>query len=92
MRTTKEGNTSINWKDEEAVIELTEILLEKDFGLKVELSKRHLCPTVTSRLNYVLFIHDLLFGQENRVQVRTKKEDHVRGIDVLTFPPFIFLV
>ena len=62
--------------------ELTKILLQKDFGIKIEICGDHLVPTLTSRLNYILSIHDLLFGEQNRVEIKTKKESQIKGIDM----------
>ncbi|EFA81716.1 hypothetical protein PPL_05710 [Heterostelium album PN500] len=49
---------NIDWKDPDAVRELTITLLDHDFGLKVNLPFDYLCPMITSRLNYLLWIKD----------------------------------
>lgn len=53
---------------------LTCTLLKKDFGLDVEIPLDKLIPTVPLRLNYILWIEDLLSI--------TKKEGEIRGIDI----------
>eukprot|EP00965_Chrysotila_dentata_P146961 4851695-Pleurochrysis_carterae.AAC.6 len=50
----------VDWKDENAMIALTRALLLGDFGLRWELPTGRLCPTVPSRLNYLLWLQDLL--------------------------------
>lgn len=54
------GNCIVDWKNPAAVIELTKALLLHDFGIKIELPLNQLCPTVTSRVNYILWLEDLL--------------------------------
>lgn len=51
---------SIDFADPTALAELTKALLFVDFDLKVSLPPDRLCPTVTSRLNYILYLSDLL--------------------------------
>ncbi|BGP19882.1 hypothetical protein JCM10213v2_008013 [Rhodosporidiobolus nylandii] len=56
LRQAANGRGSIDWKADEAVRALASALLQRDFGLKVELPEDRLCPTVPSRLEYVLFV------------------------------------
>lgn len=56
----KKDKPTLDWNNPEALIELTKALLHKDFGVTIELPADQLCPTVTSRLNYILWLEDLL--------------------------------
>ena len=49
---------TINFKDPKVLRELTVSLLCQDFGLNVELPLNKLIPTVTLRLNCILWIED----------------------------------
>lgn len=53
---------TLNWADPRATVELTKALLWEDFGLHWDLPKGRLCPTLPSRLNYILSVQDLLGG------------------------------
>ncbi|BGP35164.1 hypothetical protein JCM10296v2_006994 [Rhodotorula toruloides] len=50
------GRSTIDFQDDAAVRALTAALLERDFRLRIELPSDRLCPTVPSRLEYVLFV------------------------------------
>jgi len=65
------GRISINFRDPPAVRELSKCLLQKDFDLQVELPEDRLAPTIPSRLNYILWVQDLLkcFPKQNRYEV-----------------------
>ena len=61
----------------DAVRTLAKILLLEDFGLNVELPEDCLVPRVPQRLNYVLFIDDLI--------MLNKLKGEISGIDIGLF-------
>lgn len=50
----------LNFKDEETLRVLAKTLLNHDFGLEVEIPQMKLIPAMPLRLNYTLWIEDLL--------------------------------
>ena len=54
------GASQIDWSSPEALVALTRTLLWQDFGLRWQLPEGRLCPTVPSRLNYLLWLQDVL--------------------------------
>ena len=79
---TKQGKfqgLTIDFKDPEALRALNCTLLEHDFGLKLEIPLDRLIPTVPLRLNYVLWLEDLLCCLPKKEEGET---DVVRGIDI----------
>ncbi|KAK0407303.1 hypothetical protein QR680_019126 [Steinernema hermaphroditum] len=74
---TNRGTLNLNFADSEAVRILTLVLLRKDFGLTIELPHNSLVPRVPQRLNYLLFLEDLLLANG-------LKNSDVTGIDVGT--------
>ncbi|XP_046686209.1 RNA N6-adenosine-methyltransferase METTL16-like [Homalodisca vitripennis] len=69
------GKVSIDFKNKESLRALTSTLLKEDFGLDVEIPLNRLIPTLPLRLNYLLWIEDILAA--NR-----KTSDIVKGIDI----------
>lgn len=51
---------TIDFTNPAACRELSKVLLKKDFGVNWDLPEGHLVPPVTNRLNYILWIEDLL--------------------------------
>lgn len=70
------GKITVDFKDVAALRSLTCTLLKKDFGLEVELPLNKLIPTVPLRLNYILWIEDLLSISGGT--------DCIKGIDIGT--------
>lgn len=65
---------TLDFKDVNSLRVLTCTLLKKDFDLDVEIPLDKLIPTVPLRLNYILWIEDLLSI--------SKKDGEVKGIDI----------
>jgi 23S rRNA (adenine1618-N6)-methyltransferase len=76
---------ALDWQDPAALLALTRVLLQHDFGLEFTMPLNHLCPPVPQRLNYVHWIAELI-GEP--VQVHSPLTDDkrarkdIRGIDV----------
>uniref|UniRef100_A0A1I7XR17 U6 small nuclear RNA (adenine-(43)-N(6))-methyltransferase n=1 Tax=Heterorhabditis bacteriophora TaxID=37862 RepID=A0A1I7XR17_HETBA len=70
------GKVLVNFQKDDAVRSLTKALLKRDFELEIDLPKGCLVPRVPQRLNYILWIEDLL--------VMNKMNNDVLGIDVGT--------
>jgi len=69
---------TFDFKNPEALKALTTTLLQKDFGLQVEIPSNRLVPTLPLRLNYLLWMEDLI-GSLNK-----PKEEETRGADIGT--------
>nr|XP_018902763.1 PREDICTED: methyltransferase-like protein 16 homolog [Bemisia tabaci] len=54
------GKVQIDFKNQDALRVLLKVLLIKDFQLNIELPPEKLVPTLPLRLNYILWIEDLL--------------------------------
>ncbi|XP_022915811.2 U6 small nuclear RNA (adenine-(43)-N(6))-methyltransferase [Onthophagus taurus] len=56
------GKLTVKFQDPEALRSLAKVLLKKDFNLDIEIPINTLVPTIPLRLNYILFIEDILDG------------------------------
>ncbi|XP_049873217.1 U6 small nuclear RNA (adenine-(43)-N(6))-methyltransferase [Pectinophora gossypiella] len=70
------GKVTIDFKDPRSLRVLTKCLLKSDFGLDVVIPEDRLVPTLPLRLNYVLWIEDLL----NSVG----RKENIKGLDIGT--------
>ncbi|KAJ6478716.1 S-adenosyl-L-methionine dependent methyltransferase [Mycena vitilis] len=59
------GGSSIDFKNEVSQRRLTEALLHRDFDISLNMPMNRLCPPVPNRLNYVLWIQDILGTMES---------------------------
>jgi 23S rRNA A1618 N6-methylase RlmF len=80
----KYGEYKIDWTDPHAVRELTKVLLDHDFGIKIELPIDRLCPTVTLRMNYILWLQDLMKPHILAQLQQSNAIPSIRGIDIGT--------
>ncbi|KAJ8977955.1 hypothetical protein NQ317_008147 [Molorchus minor] len=69
------GKITLDFKDVHALRALSCVLLKKDFGLIVEMPMNKLIPTIPLRLNYILWIEDLL---------KAATSENIVGIDIGT--------
>ncbi|OSD00137.1 S-adenosyl-L-methionine dependent methyltransferase [Trametes coccinea BRFM310] len=72
----------IDFKNETAQRLLTEAILLRDFSLKVELPPGRLCPPVPNRLNYILWLEDVV--ATTTLALELSGDRAVRGLDVGT--------
>ncbi|KAG1835414.1 S-adenosyl-L-methionine dependent methyltransferase [Suillus subalutaceus] len=70
------GSSTINFKSLAAQKRLTEALFRLDYGLSLTLPDDRLCPPVPNRLNYVLWLQDIVKS--------TCGSATVRGLDIGT--------
>ncbi|XP_053610112.1 U6 small nuclear RNA (adenine-(43)-N(6))-methyltransferase [Plodia interpunctella] len=63
------GKVSIDFKDPHSLRVLTKCLLKSDFNLDVDIPEDRLVPTLPLRLNYILWIEDILkvINEENGI-------------------------
>ena len=80
QRVDASGRASLDFTDFGATRALTAALLKQDFGVTWWLPDRHLCPTLTGRCNYLLWIEDLL----GLLPRQPGSSSRVRGVDVGT--------
>ncbi|XP_073980848.1 U6 small nuclear RNA (adenine-(43)-N(6))-methyltransferase isoform X1 [Rhodnius prolixus] len=69
------GKVKLNFKDEGAVWSLTKSLLHKDFNLDVNIVEGRLVPTLPLRMNYLLWLEDL-------INMYKTEEHSVLGVDI----------
>ncbi len=80
VRISAGGRGHLDFRDPEAVRELTYTLLKEDFKLKLEIPLDRLIPTLSLRLNYIHWIEDLL----NVTKGTKDPESDIWGFDIGT--------
>jgi len=63
------GRFHLDFKNADALRALTCTLLKKDFNLEVEIPENRLIPTVPLRLNYILWLEDLLSAMGEKTEI-----------------------
>ncbi|KAI3201012.1 hypothetical protein DTO027I6_6115 [Penicillium roqueforti] len=77
-------NGQLDFNDPATIRQLTTTLLEQDFGLKVEIPDDRLCPPVPNRLNYILWLQDLIDSTAGGLHEGYDKGREVVGLDIGT--------
>ncbi|CAB3220738.1 unnamed protein product [Arctia plantaginis] len=70
------GKVTIDFKDANSLRILTKCLLKTDFNLNVEIPEDRLVPTLPLRLNYILWLEDLLTS--------IQRSSDIKGLDIGT--------
>ncbi|GBE83680.1 Putative methyltransferase-like protein [Sparassis crispa] len=78
----KATGTTINFKDNEGQRRLTEALLHRDFQLSVTIPDDRLCPPVPNRLNYILWMQDIVHATSIAEPEISKRI--IKGVDIGT--------
>ena len=76
-----DGHASVAWDDPAAQRAVTKALLREDFGVHATLAPDRLCPTLPNRVNYVLWIEDLVRALH---PCDGAPQDGARGVDLGT--------
>ncbi|MCJ1439283.1 hypothetical protein MMC27_008675 [Xylographa pallens] len=76
------SNGQLDFSNPEAVKQLTQSLLKRDFGLVVDLPDNRLCPPVPNRFNYILWLQDLLDTTSDSYADRYIPDREVVGLDM----------
>lgn len=79
VKPNKYGNLSIDFSNEEAVLQLNKALLRHFYDIQWSIPKGYLCPPIPGRADYIHYLADLL-AQSN--QGKIPKNDYIKGIDI----------
>ncbi|KAL4927295.1 DUF890 domain protein [Aspergillus undulatus] len=77
-------NNQLDFTDPDAVRQLTVSLLKRDFDLKVDIPDKRLCPPIPNRLNYILWLQDLLDTTGDEYRDNYDPDRDVTGLDIGT--------
>ncbi|KAF9040836.1 hypothetical protein BJ165DRAFT_1350914 [Panaeolus papilionaceus] len=72
---------TVDFRNDEALRCLTQAILLRDFGLQITIPNDRLCPPVPNRLNYILWLQDIVTAHD-KVLGNEKRE--IRGLDIGT--------
>ncbi|KAJ0415727.1 hypothetical protein BJY00DRAFT_317547 [Aspergillus carlsbadensis] len=77
-------NNQLDFTDPNTVRQLTVSLLQRDFDLKVDIPEARLCPPVPNRLNYILWLQDLIDTTGDEYRDGYNLDRKVTGLDIGT--------
>jgi len=76
------SNGQLDFSNPESIQQLTKSLLKRDFGLRISLPPDRLCPPIPNRLNYLLWIQDLLDTTIDSYTDIYEPKREVLGLDI----------
>ncbi|KAI5809225.1 DUF890 domain protein [Pyronema omphalodes] len=80
-----DANSKVNFHDPAAVRCLAQCLLKRDFALnKLELPEDRLCPMIPNRIDYILWIQDIIDTSSCDILSEIDRTRQVVGIDIGT--------
>ncbi|CAG7701657.1 unnamed protein product [Allacma fusca] len=82
----KTNKFGVDFEDREAILALNKALLQEYYNLDVDIPRNFLIPRIPLRVNYVLWIEDLL----KEFPADSEGKDTVRGLDIGTGPCAIY--
>lgn len=77
-------NGQLDFSDPASVRQLSKSLLQRDFGLEVDLPNNRLCPPIPNRLNYIVWIQELLDSTGDEYRDDYDPDRDVLGLDIGT--------
>ncbi|KAK2756811.1 hypothetical protein FQN54_005257 [Arachnomyces sp. PD_36] len=77
-------NSQLDFNNPDSVRQLTKSLLSRDFGVDIDLPDDRLCPPVPNRLNYILWLQDLIDTTSDDYQDQYDPDRRVVGLDIGT--------
>ncbi|KAI9641705.1 hypothetical protein NHQ30_009561 [Ciborinia camelliae] len=78
------SKSQLDFSDPKSVQQLTKSLLKRDFGLKLTLPDDRLCPPVPNRLNYILWLQNLVDTSSDTYIDSYCPGRQVHGLDIGT--------
>ncbi|CCD52821.1 hypothetical protein BofuT4_P002680.1 [Botrytis cinerea T4] len=78
------SNGQLDFSDPKSVQQLTKSLLKRDFGLNLTLPEDRLCPPVPNRLNYIVWLQELIDTSSDDYTDSYNPNRQVHGLDIGT--------
>ncbi|KAF7947927.1 hypothetical protein EAE96_008997 [Botrytis aclada] len=78
------SNGQLDFSDPKSVQQLTKSLLKRDFDLNLTLPDDRLCPPVPNRLNYILWLQELIDTSSDVYNDSYNSDRQVHGLDIGT--------
>ena len=77
-------NGRLDFSNREHTIMLTKCLLKRDYNVEIEFPKNSLSPSLSLKMNYLLWIEDLLLSNEKLKNIKKAEPRKILGLDIGT--------